>query len=849
MADARITFPVEGMTCGACAVTVQQRLAAEPGVVEAAVNYATGKATLTIDEGTVKIAGLVKAIREVGYDSGKVAVQLAVDGLHYAPGTARLEQHLLDVPGVLTAVANQATEQIAVEYVPGIAGAADLEGAVVRAGFTLAEPVPTEDPVERERLRRRAEVRALSAKFTVAAVATVATMLGSMPLMEGGHHARDLLSVVMRALSGVVAAVLPWLYGFTQRSPGWLKLVMLALTLPVVLWAGRQFFVSAWRAFQHRMADMNTLIAVGTGAAFLYSVVASVLPGIFASAGLQADVYYEAVNGIIALILLGRLLEARAKGETSAAIQKLMALRPRTARVQRQGEDRDIPIEEVVVGDRVIVRPGETIPVDGVVLEGASAVDEAMLTGEPLPVEKQAGARLIGGTVNGAGSLIMETGAVGKDTALAQIVRLVEEAQGTKAPIQRLADRVAGVFVPVVIAIAIAAFVVWFVAGPDPRFIYATVALVTVLVIACPCALGLATPTAIMVGTGRGAQHGILIRGGEALEALRHVDTVVFDKTGTITVGKPSVTHVLGARRADGTVVNPAELLRLAAAVESRSEHPLAAAVTEAARAKGLMVPAVERFVAMPGRGARGIVSKYLVEVISVKHARERSLELGSLAVEADKHTLQGRSHIVVVVNDAIQGLIVIADEIKPEAKEALARLTQMGYQLHLLSGDTKAAAQLVAQDVGIERVIAEVAPADKVDVIKRLQADGRRVAMVGDGLNDAPALAQADVGVAIGTGTDVAVEASDITLIRGDLRAVVTGFELARRTMSTIRTNLFFAFIYNVLGIPLAAGALYPWTGLLLSPVVAGGAMALSSLSVVGNSLRLRRFTPSFEG
>ena len=847
MANARITFPIEGMTCGACAVTVQKRLSDEPGVTGAAVNYATGKATLTIDAGTVRIADLVKAIREVGYDSGKVAVQLAVEGLHYAAGTARLEQELLGIPGVLTATANQATERVSVEYVPGIASPADLEAAVSRAGFSLAEPVPSEDPVQRERLRRRREIRLLGAKFAVAAVATVATMIGSMPLMERGHHARDLLSVVMGALNRVVAAALPGLYAFAQGSPGWLKLAMLGLTLPVLLWCGRQFFVGAWRAFQHRAADMNTLIAVGTGAAFLYSAVASVLPGIFASAGLQADVYFEAVNGIIALILLGRLFEARAKGETSAAIQKLFALRPKTARVQRRGRDLDIPIEEVEVGDRVVVRPGEAIPVDGLVLEGVSAVDEAMLTGEPMPVEKQAGALLIGGTVNGAGSLIMETRAVGKDTALAQIVRLVEEAQGTKAPIQRLADRVAGVFVPIVIAIAIAAFVVWFVVGPEPRFLYATVALVTVLVIACPCALGLATPTAIMVGTGRGAQHGVLIRGGEALEALQGIDTIVFDKTGTITVGKPSVTHVLGAKRSDGTVVSPAELLKLAAAVETRSEHPLAAAIGNAARAKALTVPPVERFVAMPGRGARGIVNKFLVEVISVKHARERSLDLGALAAEADRHTLQGRSHVVVVVNDTVQGLIVIADQIKPEAKDALARLKQLGFQLYLLSGDTKPAASLVAQDVGIDRVIAEVAPGEKVDEVKRLQADGRRVAMIGDGLNDAPALAQADVGVALGTGTDVAVEASDVTLIRGDLRAVVTGFELARRTMNTVRANLFFAFIYNVLGIPLAAGVLYPWTGLLLSPVVAGGAMALSSLSVVGNSLRLRRFTPSF--
>ncbi len=848
MANARITFPVEGMTCGACAVTVQTRLSEEPGVAEAAVNYSTGKATLTIDQERVKVADLVKAIREVGYDSGKATVELIVEGLHYAVGVARLERELLGVPGVLSAWANQATERVLVGYVPGLAAPADLEAAVTRAGFSLAEPIPTEDPVERERLRRRREVRTLSAKFAVAAVATIATMIGSMPLMGGGHHARDLLSVLMRALNGVAASVLPGLYALAQRSPGLLKLAMLALTLPVLLWSGRQFFVSAWRAFQHRTADMNTLIAVGTGAAFLHSVAASLLPGIFASAGLGADVYYEAVNGIIALILLGRLLEARAKGQTSAAIQKLMALRPKTARVQRSGQDQEIPIEEVVVGDHVIVRPGETLPVDGVVLEGSSAVDEAMLTGEPMPVEKHAGDQLIGGTVNGAGSLIMETRAVGKDTALAQIVRLVEEAQGTKAPIQRLADRVAGVFVPVVIAIAIAVFAVWFVVGPDPRLVFSTVALVTVLVIACPCALGLATPTAIMVGTGRGAQHGVLIRGGEALEALQRIDTVIFDKTGTLTVGKPTVTHVLGAKRADGTVVSPAELLKLAAAVETRSEHPLAAAIGEAAKAKGIAVPPVERFVAMPGRGARGIVNKFLVEVISVKHARERSLELGSLAAEADKHTLQGRSHVVVVVNDSLQGLIVIADQVKPEAKQSIARLKQMGYQVYLLSGDTKAAASLVAQDVGIDRVIAEVAPADKVDEVKQLQADGKRVAMVGDGLNDAPALAQADVGVAIGTGTDVAVEASDITLIRGDLRGVVTGFELARRTMSTIRTNLFFAFIYNVLGIPLAAGILYPVTGLLLSPVVASGAMALSSLSVVGNSLRLRRFTPSFE-
>ena len=850
MAKTRITLPVEGMTCGACAVTVQKRLAGQPGVTEAAVNYATGRATLLVEDGQVKVADLVKAVREVGYDSAMVTVMVGVEGLHYAPGVARLEAELAGVSGVLRAAANQATEQVTVDYVPGLTAPADLEAAVRRAGFSVAAPIPAEDPVERERLHRKRETRTLALRFAVAAGATVLTMIGSMPLMGGGAaHAgakdHDLWGRLMAPIEGPLHALLPDLYSV---EPTLLRLGLLVLTLPVLLWSGRQFYVGAWRGLQHRTADMNTLIAVGTGAAFVYSVIATIVPALFRTAGLQADVYYEAVNAIIALILLGRLLEVRARGRTSAAIQQLLALRPKTARVQRGGEDQDVPLAEVAVGDRLVVRPGETVPVDGVILEGATSVSEALLTGEPMPVEKQAGSSVIGGTTNGSGSFIMEARAVGKDTALAQIVRLVEEAQGTKAPVQRLADRVAGVFVPIVIAIAIAAFVVWFVLWPGPQpVVYAMVALVTVLVIACPCALGLATPTAIMVGTGKGAEHGVLIRGGEALEALRHIDTIVFDKTGTITEGRPAVTHVLGAKRSDGTMENPAELLRLAASVEARSEHPLARAVVESAKTKGIEVDGVERFVAMAGRGARGIVGKFLVEVISARHARERSLDLGSLAQDADRHTLAGRSTVVVVVNDTVRGLIVIADAVKPSAKPALARLKTLGYRLYLLSGDSKVAAGLVGKDVGIDRVLAEVAPSEKVDEIKRLQADGAKVAMVGDGLNDAPALAQADVGFAIGTGTDVAIEASDITLIRGDLRTVVTAIELSRRTMGTIRWNLFFAFIYNLLGIPLAAGVLYPWTGLLLSPVIASAAMALSSLSVVGNSLRLRRFTPSF--
>jgi Cu+-exporting ATPase len=449
--------------------------------------------------------------------------------------------------------------------------------------------------------------------------------------------------------------------------------------------------------------------------------------------------------------------------------------------------------------------------------------------------------------VNGTGSITFEATAVGTDTALAQIVRLVEEAQGTKAPVQRIADRVAGVFVPIVIALAIAAFVVWFLVGPDPRIVFSTVALVTVLVIACPCALGLATPTAIMVGTGRGAEHGILIRGGEALEGIQRLDTIVFDKTGTITVGKPSVTHVVGATKADGSTVDSTDLLKLAAAVEARSEHPLASAIVDAAKERQQSIPDVDRFVAMEGRGARGIVGKFLVEVISVRHAGERNLDLGDLDKKADSHILAGRSPVVVVVNDTVQGLVVIADEVKKGAKQTIQKLKDMGLDVYLLSGDSKVSAGLVAKEVGIDRVIAEVDPRDKADEIKRLQEDSRRVvAMVGDGLNDAPALAQANVGFAIGTGTDVAIEASDVTLVRGELSSVVTAIELSKKTMKTIRTNLFLAFVYNVLGIPLAAGLLYPFFGVLLSPIVASAAMALSSLSVVGNSLRLRRFTPA---
>ena len=592
---------------------------------------------------------------------------------------------------------------------------------------------------------------------------------------------------------------------------------------------------------------MNTLIAVGTGAAYVYSLVATVAPGVFERAGLPADVYYEAAATIIALILLGRILEARAKGRTTEAIRRLATLRPSTAHARREGRETEIAVEEVVTGDVLVVKPGERIPVDGVITEGASAVDESMLTGEPMPVGKRIGDEVIGGTVNTAGSMTMRATRVGKDSALAQIVQLMEDAQTTKAPIQRLADRVAGVFVPIVMAFAIAAFVAWFDFGPEPALIFATVALVSVLIIACPCALGLATPTALLVGTGKAAEHGVLIRSAEALEHLSRVRTVLLDKTGTITEGRPTVTHIVTAKRPDGSPISSAEVLKWAASVEQRSEHPLARAILRAAKEKQVELLAVEKFAVMEGRGARGTVDRRIIEVISLRHARERSLELGTLGQDADRLAGQARSPVMVVVNNTVYAVIAISDPIKPTSKDAVGELKRRGLTVIMLSGDSRAGAEAVAQEVGIEQVIPEVLPSQKAELVRKMQRQGTRVVMVGDGINDAPALAQADVGFAIGTGTDIAMEASDVTLIRGDLRGVVLAFDLARRTMRTIRQNLFWAFIYNTLGIPVAAGALYPLFGVLLSPVIASAAMAWSSLSVVLNSLTLRRFKPAW--
>jgi Cu+-exporting ATPase len=850
MSKARIVLPIEGMSCASCAATVQEALAAAPGVSSAAVNFATTKAAVDYDDGQTNVGQLIKTVREAGYDCGQATVAFSVTDLHYAPSVSPLERALMGVKGVIRAVANQATETVTVDYVPGVTTAEDLERAVAAVGFEVAEPIAAEDPVERERIARQREIRGLTGKFALAAVVAVVAMAGSMLLMAdrpaGAHGTFKQFDLLGRLLMPLAVAMRDWIarQGY-EIDLEWVKRGLGLLTLPVVIWSGQQFYKGAWSGLRHRTADMNTLIAVGTGAAFLYSVVATAVPGMFTRAGLPADVYYEAVAAIIALILLGRLLEARAKGRTSEAIRRLAALRAKTAHVVRDGKEGDIAVEAVVVGDLVIVKPGEKVPVDGVVTEGASAVDESMLTGEPIPIAKKPGDEVIGGTINTTGSITFRATRVGKETALGQIVRLVEDAQATKAPIQKLADRVAGVFVPIVIAIAIAAFVAWFDFGPQPAILFSTIALVTVLIIACPCALGLATPTAILVGTGKAAEHGILIRSGEALERLAKARTVLLDKTGTITEGKPTVTHIMTARRPDGTPISHADVLKWAAAVEQRSEHPLAQAILKAAKDKQVEIPPVEKFAAMEGRGVRGTVDRRIIEVISLRHARERSLELGSLGADADRLAAQGRSPVICVVNNTVYAVIAISDPIKPTSKEAVAHLKRLGLPVVMVSGDSRKGAEAVAKEVGIDEVLAEVLPSQKADIVKKLQRQGKHVVMVGDGINDAPALAQADVGIAIGTGTDIAMEASDVTLIRGDLRGVVTAITLARRTMRTIRSNLVWAFGYNVLLIPVAAGALYPFTGWLLSPVLASAAMAWSSLSVVLNSLSLRRFKP----
>jgi len=808
-AEDRVDLTIEGMHCASCVARIERALGQVDGVEEASVNLASGRATV-LGRG-VDSHSLAEAVESAGYEavpstptSPTTRVRFAVDGMHCASCVSKVEGALTATPGVLDAAVNLATEEATVTYAPAETRTDDLITAIERAGYVgraVGELAGSED--EREP-RAMAELRTLRRRFAFAAVV------------------------------GAVLLVLTFVWSpLGERASMWL---MLALSTPVQFWAGWPFYAGAWKVGRHGSADMNTLIAMGTSAAYLYSLVATVAPDVFAEPGELPDVYFDTAAVIIALILLGRLLEARAKAGTTAAIKKLIGLQAKTATVVRGGEEIDVPVEEVRPGDLVTVRPGEKVPVDGVILDGHSTIDESMLTGESVPVDKGPGDEVIGATLNSAGSFRFEARRVGGETALAQIVRLVEEAQGSKAPIQRLADRVSAHFVPIVIAIAAITFAAWLLGGSS--FTDAMLAAIAVLIIACPCALGLATPTAIMLGTGRGAEMGVLVRSGEALETAEKLDAIVLDKTGTLTRGEPRVTDVVALG-----VAGEDHLLTLAAAAESRSEHPLAQAVVAAARDQGLRADEPQEFEAAVGHGVSANVDGHAVSVGSARHLAGLGIDGASTNGAAARLEDEGKTAIHVAIDGRLAGLIGVADTLRPEAAEAVSELKRLGLEVAMLTGDNRRTAEAVAREAGIDRILAEVLPDDKIAEVRRLQTQGHRVAMVGDGINDAPALAQADIGIAIGTGTDVAMEASDMTLISGDLRQVAAPIDLSRQTMRTIKQNLVGAFAYNVSLIPLAAGVLYPLWGITLNPILAAGAMAASSVTVVGNALRLRGF------
>ncbi len=735
---------------------------------------------------------------------------LSVGGMSCAACVVRVEKALGGLEGVEKAAVNFATEKAQITYDPKRVDLEKFRQAIEEAGYQF-RGVARAELRDQEREERQKELSLLRKKLVFSIILGAVIMVLSMP-----HF-------------------IPYLKDVPHQI---LFYLLFVLTTPVQFWAGRQFLTGAWGAARHGSADMNTLIAVGTLSAYLYSTIATFAPAFFHQSGLTPTVYFDSAAMIIALILLGRLLEARAKGQTSEAIRKLMGLAPKTARVVREGQEKDVPIEAVQKGDLIRVRPGEKIPVDGRIREGHSAVDESMLTGESLPVDKNPGDEVIGATLNKSGSFLFEATRVGEETALAQIIRLVEQAQGSKAPIQRLADKVAGIFVPVVMGIAVLTFLVWYFWGPSPAFTFSLLNFVAVMIIACPCALGLATPTAIMVGTGKGAENGILIKGGESLESVHRLTTIVFDKTGTLTRGQLTVTDIV-----PGKSVSPEELLSLAAGVERYSEHPLGEAIVRQAKEKNLDLKGVENFQAIAGQGVRADLEGKTLWIGNRRLMENQGFDLSPFLESAEGLAAQGKTLMFAAREGTVIGLLALADTLKDYSKEAVADLKQMGLEVIMLTGDNRQTAQAIGSQLQVDRVIAEVLPQDKTEQIKKLQGEGKKVAMVGDGINDAPALAQADVGIAIGSGTDVAMEASDITLIRDDLRVIVTAIKLSKRTIRTIRQNLFWAFFYNILGIPIAAGVLYPFWGILLNPILASAAMAFSSVSVVSNSLRLRRF------
>ncbi|MCS5655283.1 MAG: heavy metal translocating P-type ATPase [Dehalococcoidia bacterium] len=829
----KISLPVEGMTCAACVGHVENALKGVLGVVEASVNLGTEKASVEFDPAEVRFQVLGDAVSGAGYKLGTKSASLIIGGMTCSACVSHIENALRDVPGVAEANVNLGAERASVEFVPGMVELSDLQAAVEGAGYRVEGFNDSGDQErELERLSKVKEIRDLRNRLLFAGTGAILLLLGTFD-------------------------VFPWVSNLMSRS--YYPFLLWALATPVQFWAGSTFYTSGLGALRHRTSNMHTLIALGTTVAYGYSAAVVLLhafsPEVLADNGIEAKVYFDTAAIIVALILLGRFLEAGARGRTSEAIRRLIGLRPTSARVVRDGNEIDIPVDQEVIGATVLVRPGEKIPVDGLVTNGYSAVDESMLTGESMPVEKVPGEKVFGATINSNGALYFEATQVGGETVLAQIISLVEEAQGSKAPIQRVADQVASYFVPAVIIASLAAFAFWMLLGPSPVLTFSTLVLVSVLIIACPCALGLATPTAIIVGTGRGAEQGVLIKQAEALEIAHKVDTVVLDKTGTLTAGKPVVTDLIAS---DGSRSSEQDLLFLAASAERGSEHPLGEAIVMEAQARGLRLESVTAFEAIPGRGISAQVNGRAVRFGNLALMEDSGVPVNGLAEQASALAAQGKTPMFLATDGQAVGLIAVADTVKPEAFEGLAQLRRMGLEVVMLTGDNVWTAHAIAGQLGVELVEAEVLPQDKAAVIKRLQAEGRVVAMVGDGINDAPALVQADVGLAMGSGTDVAMESADITLVRSDVNGVATALDLSRQTIRTIKQNLFWAFFYNVMLIPVAAGVLYPvFQGVggvpgglefffgeqgFLNPALAALAMAFSSVAVVTNSLRLRR-------
>ena len=812
----RIELPIEGLDGKKHGTNaLGSALRALDGVDAALVNAATARAEVVFDPRRVSVRELTEAISKSGFRVGGTQTRIGIENLRCASCVGFIEEELSSTPGVLRAATNVGTQEATVDYLPEATNLKELPRAIERWGYETHAPA-SEEPEDAQAQAHKREFTRLIRRFWFATIVSAPVVLTSYPQIE--PYLRSLAPAMIRLLWAAAAI----------------------LTLPVLLWSGNDFLVGFWTATKHRAANMNTLIALGTTAAWLYSTLLVLFPSIFPERA--AEPFFDVVAVVIALVVLGQALEVRARGRTSDAIRKLMGIQAKSARVVRDGSEIEIPVKEVLVGDIVQVRPGEKVPVDGVVVEGSSSVDESMITGEPLAVSKAPGDEVVGATINKTGAFRFQATKVGKDTMLAQIVKMVQEAQNTKAPIARLADTVSGYFVPAVMILAVLTFVIWFNFGPSPHLIFALITGVTVLIIACPCALGLATPISLMVGIGKGAEHGILIRSGAALQTAQTLHTVVLDKTGTITKGKPELSDVITAEGQDRH-----ELLALAASVERSSEHPLAEAIVEKAKQLALALHDPTSFEAIPGHGVVAVVRGRRIALGNAKLMQRIGVELGGLAARGEGLAEEGKTPMFVALDGKAAGVVAVADTIKEDSLEAIEALKRMGIEVVMITGDNARTAKAIARKVKIERVLAEVVPEDKAHNVRLLQAEGKRVAMVGDGINDAPALAQADVGLAIGTGTDVAIEASDITLIRGSLKGVVTAIEVSRATMRNIKQNLFGAFIYNGLGLPVAMGLLYPIFGILLSPIIAGAAMAFSSVTVVTNANRLRAFAPHY--